>query len=103
MSPTPQELQVATGALRNEARTWTAEADTMGGLKTKIDGLEFGRVDAGIFQAIVDKHADLVHKLSGLCQEGSQRFEEVGSTLQICADTYDAEDAAGKHTFETLW
>lgn len=103
MSPTPQELSVATNALRAESATWTRESDEMSAVKTKIEGLEFSRLEGGIFQAIVGPHTELVEKMATLTGQASQRFEEVASTLILCADTYEAEDLAGKHNLDNLW
>ncbi|MDO3645681.1 hypothetical protein [Nocardia mangyaensis] len=103
MSPTPQELYVATNALRTEGVIWARESDTMTSLKTKIEELEFSRLEGGIFQAIVTPHTTLVEKMSGLANQASQRFDEVADTLIHCANTYEAEDRAGKHNIDNLW
>ncbi|MGW0248009.1 hypothetical protein ACWDYH_15385 [Nocardia goodfellowii] len=103
MAPTAQEIKVATDSLRTDSKTWAAQSDAMDGLKTKISGLEFGRIEAGLFQGIVDAHTKLVNKLSTLCGEAGAKFDEVASTVQLCADTYDAEDAAQKHRIDNLW
>ncbi|MFE9789242.1 hypothetical protein ACFYO7_28070 [Nocardia salmonicida] len=103
MSPTPQELSVATNALRTESTTWTHQSDEMSTVKTKIEGLEFSRIEGGIFQAIVGPHTTLVGKMAALTNQAAQRFDEVASTLVHCADTYEAEDLAGKHKIDNLW
>lgn len=103
MSPTPQELKVATDALRTDARTWERQSDALEGLRTKISELEFGRLEAGLFQGIVSAHTKVVNKMSERCGQGAQRFDEIGDTLRYCADTYEAEDAVGKHRIDNLW
>lgn len=103
MSPTPQELSVATEALRTESGTWARQSDEMSAVKLKIEGLEFSRLEGGIFQAIVGPHTTLVEKMAGLTGQAATRFDEVASTLILCADTYEAEDRAGKHRLDNLW
>lgn len=103
MSPTPQELSVATNALRTESSTWAREADDMTAVKAKIEAMEFSRIEGGIFQAIVGPHTALVQKMATLTGQASQRFDQVAEVLIVCADTYEAEDRAGKHNIDNLW
>ncbi|MFD3425308.1 hypothetical protein [Nocardia fluminea] len=103
MSPTPQELSVATDSLRTESGTWTHQSDEMSAVKLKIEGLEFSRIEGGIFQAIVGPHTTLVEKMAALTDQAAKRFDEVAATLNICAATYEAEDLAGKHRIDNLW
>ncbi|MFD3706888.1 hypothetical protein ACFWUP_27435 [Nocardia sp. NPDC058658] len=103
MSPTPQELSVATDALRTESVTWTGQSDEMSAVKTKIEGLEFSRIEGGLFQAIVGPHTNIVQKMAGLTGQAAQRFDEVASVLNLCATTYEEEDRAGKHRIDNLW
>ncbi|MEV6257580.1 hypothetical protein AB0L97_30440 [Nocardia sp. NPDC051911] len=103
MAPTAQEIKVATDTLRKDAAVWDRESATMSNLKSTVDGLTFGRLEAGIFQAIVDANNKLAIKISERCDQASKRFAEIGDTLMHCADTYDAEDAAGKHRIDSLW
>ncbi|MFD3506820.1 hypothetical protein [Nocardia sp. NPDC058666] len=103
MAPTSKQLEVALGALRQDATIWNTSATEMNGLNTSISELNFGRIEAGLFQGPVSAHEKLVEKLAARCREASGEFDEVGSTLLVCADTYEAEDLAGKHALANLW
>ncbi|MEV0299465.1 type VII secretion target [Nocardia sp. NPDC050710] len=98
-----QEVSVATDALRSEGKAWARESDTLDKVKSDIQSIGFNRVEAGVFQAIVSAHAEVVEKMTTLSGQAATSFDKVGQTLQTCADTYDAEDAAGKHRIDNLW
>ncbi len=98
-----QEVSVATDTLRKEGKVWMNESDSLEKVKGDIESIGFNRVEAGIFQAIVDAHAKIIEKMMTLSGQGAMRFDQVGEVLQKCADTYYAEDAAGKHRIDNLW
>ncbi|WP_433726059.1 hypothetical protein ACQP0C_32090 [Nocardia sp. CA-129566] len=103
MGADPQKLKVATGSLRSDAGLWDSKSTTMQELKTKIETLTFTRLEAGLFQVIVNANDELVADLASRSGEASQRFTEVANVLRVCADTYEAEDAAGKHRIDNVW
>jgi len=99
----PQKLRVATDTLRNDAGVWDGKSSTMSDLNAKIQTLTFTRLEAGLFQVIVSANDKLVTDLASRSSEASQRFTEVAKVLRVCADTYEAEDAAGKHRIDNIW
>ncbi|MFE9321310.1 hypothetical protein ACIHDR_00745 [Nocardia sp. NPDC052278] len=103
MGADPQKLKVATGSLRTDAGVWDGKSTAMSDLKTKIQTLTFTHLEAGLFQVIVSANDKLVTDLSSRSDEASQRFTEVANVLRVCADTYEAEDAAGKHRIDNIW
>ncbi|MGY4098447.1 hypothetical protein ACW2Q0_02605 [Nocardia sp. R16R-3T] len=103
MGADPQKLKVATGSLRTDAGVWEGKSTTMSDIKTKIQKLTFTHLEAGLFQVIVSANDKLVTDLSSRSDEASQRFTEVANVLRFCADTYEAEDAAGKHRIDNIW
>ncbi|VFA92509.1 Uncharacterised protein [Nocardia farcinica] len=103
MSPTPQQLEVALGSLRNDARTWAEQSTQMASVKPKVEALTFTRVEAGLFQVIVGANDELVPKFSLLAEQAASSFEQVADVLIVCANTYQAEDEAGKHRLDNLW
>jgi hypothetical protein len=103
MPPTPQELIVATSALRTEAGVWADQGAVLAGLATRIEPLGFSRLAAGLFQVIVGAHTDLVRHAAARCREGAEEASRVAGTLRAVADTYDAEELAGEHRFRNLY
>lgn len=103
MGADPQRLRVATESLRNDADVWDGKSTTMSDLKTKIETLTFTHLEAGLFFTITSANDKLVTDLSSRAGEASQRFTEVANVLRVCADTYEAEDAAGKHRIDNVW
>ncbi|MFD0365783.1 hypothetical protein ACFQZZ_30470 [Nocardia sp. GCM10030253] len=103
MGADPQKLKVATDSLRNDAVVWDGKSTAMSELKSKIETLTFTHLEAGLFQVIVSANDELVTDLASRSGEASQRFTEVAGVLRVCADTYEAEDAAGKHRIDNVW
>jgi hypothetical protein len=56
MSPSKQELQVATDALRAEAGIWDHQSDQLAAIVGEVEGLRLRRLEAGIFQLIVSAY-----------------------------------------------
>ncbi|CAM4245071.1 hypothetical protein NONI108955_16600 [Nocardia ninae] len=103
MGADAEKLEVATGSLRNDAALWEGKATDMSGLKAKIETLTFTHLEAGLFFTITGANDKLVNDLASRAGEASQRFTEVAGVLRTCADTYEAEDAAGKHRIDNVW
>ncbi|MGW4714698.1 hypothetical protein [Nocardia sp. NPDC004260] len=99
----PGKFEVALDSLRADASVWARESAAMSDLGGRLDALRFNRLQAGLFQFIVDANDELVSKMSDRSAAASRRFAEVADTLRFCADTYEAEDAAGKHRIDNVW
>lgn len=95
--PSAEQVKVATNALRTEAKTWDEQSSVMNTLSTKVAGMEFGRLEAGLFQIMVGPYNEVVSAVSSRCREGTAAMKEIGGTLRTVANTYDAEDKAAEH------
>ncbi|APE38637.1 hypothetical protein BOX37_22565 [Nocardia mangyaensis] len=60
-------------------------------------------MEAGLFQVIVGANDELVPKVARLAEQAETSFDQVADTMIFCADTYQAEDEAGKHRIDNLW
>jgi hypothetical protein len=98
----PQGFEVATESLRTEAGVWDRESAQMGKLVTKVDGVRFNRLEAGVFQLIVSPYEELVNQVHGRCEEAVQRMKEIGDTLRQVAKIYDEEERNGIHRLKNL-
>ena len=101
--PSREQVTVATDALRNEAGEWDTQSTAIGDLSTKVSGMEFGRLEAGLFQMMVGPYNDVIHGVAARCMEGATAMTEIANTLRSVADTYDAEDKAAEHRIRNVY
>jgi hypothetical protein len=101
--PSGEEVSVATNALRSEAGEWNAQSATIGLVGTKVAAMEFGRLEAGLFQLMVGPYNDVIHAVAARCAEGATAMTEIADTLRSVADTYDAEDKAAEHRIRNVY
>jgi hypothetical protein len=101
--PTAAEVAVATGALRSEAGEWAGQSTRMAAVGKKVAAMEFGRLEAGLFQMMVSPYNELIAVVAARCAEGATAMTEVGATLRSVADTYDAEDQAAEHRIRNIY
>ncbi len=102
-APTPEQVRVATGALRTEATTWDTQSGRLTGIGGTVEGLFLARLAAGIFQLIVEPYDELVRLVGDRCRGGARATSEIGTALRHVADVYDAEDAAAEHRIRQLY
>jgi hypothetical protein len=101
--PTPGEVHVATDELRTEAGTWNVQCDRLAAFSSKVAEMEFGRLEAGLFQMMVGPYNDVIHAITDRCGEGVTAMREIASTLRSAADTFEAEDRAGAHRIKNIY
>ncbi len=101
--PTPEEVSVATNALRTEAGEWEEQAGRLGTLSGNAAGMKFGRLEAGLFQMLVTSYNNIISAVSARCTEGAAAMTEIATTLRNAADTYEAEDEAGAHRISGIY
>jgi hypothetical protein len=101
--PSAEQVAVATNALRTEAGEWDTQSGAMAALGTKVAGMEFGRLEAGLFQLMVGPYNDVIQAVAARCEEGATAMTEIAATLRSVADTYDAEDKAVLHRIKNVY
>ena len=101
--PSPEQVSVATNALRAEAGEWLAQSAALGTESAKVAEMEFGRLEAGLFQLIVGPYNDVIDAVAARCREGATAMTEIAATLRSVADTYDAEDKASEHRIRNIY
>jgi hypothetical protein len=85
---------VATSLLRTEALQWDTESGRLAALAPRIGDMQFGRLEAGIFQLMVGPYDALVQLITERCREGVTATADIAAALRSVADTYDAQDEA---------
>jgi hypothetical protein len=90
------QVAVATNTLRSEAAEWETESGQMAALAAKVSGMEFSRLEAGIFQLMVGPYDTLVQLVAERCREATAAMTDIGTALHSVADAYDAEDKAAE-------
>lgn len=101
--PEGEQVAVATNALRTEAGEWDTQSAELATLSSKVAEMEFGRLEAGLFQLMVGPYNDVIHGVAGRCQEGATAMTQIADTLRGVADTYDAEDKAAEHRIRNVY
>ncbi|MCY1144065.1 hypothetical protein OWR29_39230 [Actinoplanes sp. Pm04-4] len=101
--PSGEQVAVATNALRTEAGEWDGQAGKLAELSTKVAAMEFGRLEAGLFQLMVGPYNDVIQAMAARTREGSAAMTEIAATLRNVAGTYDAEDKASEHRIRNVY
>lgn len=87
------EVTVVTDALRAEAVVWDEQSSTIGTVAAAVGPLRLNRLQAGLFQAVVDEYAAICDKVQDRCLEGRTRMADIATALRLNADAYDRRDA----------
>jgi uncharacterized protein YukE len=101
--PSEAQIKVATGALRAEAGVWDQQAATAGRIATQAADLALGRLEAGLFQIVLDAYRSVIDQVAAQSREGQQRMADIAQTLRQVAQTYDAEEAENLHRLKNLY
>ena len=101
--PSAEEVRVATDALRAEAGQWEHQSGVISGLAGTVQGMELGRVEAGLFQLIVSPYNDVVNTVRARCQEGRTAMTQVAATLRRVAAVYEEEDRDNAHRIRGVY
>jgi len=101
--PTPEEVTVATAVLRREAGVWDDQSSRLSAVSGDVGAMEFGRLEAGLFQLMVGPYNEVVDAVAARTREGATAMTEIGRTLRSVADTYDAEDEDGAHRIRHIY
>lgn len=96
------EVKAATQTMRAEAGTWDQQSEQLAAARTKVDDMELGHVEAGVFLPLVNAYNDLVRQLRTRCDEGAQAMTEVGEALRSVANTYDSTDEAAARKLKNI-
>lgn len=101
--PSKHDIEVATDTLRTESKVWSESSAMLRTIAGQAEQLRMSRVEFGIFQIIVADYHLVVDAVTGRCQEGAERMDEIASTLHRVADTYDAEEQKNLHQLRHLY
>lgn len=101
--PDRHTITVATDALRGDAAVWETTASAMRDVAGSADGLRLNRIQAGMFQLVVDAYAGVIDQVTARAREGADRMTAIRDTLHASADTYDREEARNVHALRNLY
>lgn len=101
--PNPeQQFEYATAELRSEARIWDDASAQLGTITSMVEGLELTRVEAGIFQLIVEPYNAVVAQVSDRCSEGAQAMTDIADTLVRISNNMDVTEATNEQLFSNI-
>jgi hypothetical protein len=86
-----------------EAGVWDEQSARISALSLRVAGMEFGRLEAGLFQLMVGPYNDVVAAVTSRTREGATATTEIGRALRSVAATYDAEDQANEHRIRNVY
>jgi hypothetical protein len=101
--PTAAQITVATQALRSEATVWDGQVCEINRVWTAAENLRLTRIEAGLFQLIVNEHETIIDLFVARGTEGATRMAEIAKTLRLVADTYDREEADNTHLLTSIY
>ncbi|GAA2728857.1 hypothetical protein [Actinocorallia aurantiaca] len=103
MAPSKEEIRFSVEGLRTHAKDWDAAAGQMEQVGTVVAGLELNRVEAGLFQSLVNQVNSTQQKIEMLAREAVTEMEKGGDALRKVATTYEAEEAKNVHKMNKLY
>lgn len=103
MAPGKQEISFSIEGLRKHAQDWDKAAEAMGQIGTTVAGLDLNRVEAGLFQSLVNQVNSTRQKVQMLAKEAVTEMEKGGKALRQVATTYEQEEAKNMHKMKKLY
>lgn len=100
------DIEVALAAMRTDAGLWDGAADGVRGPASALDGVTLTAADVSKWAAdagLDQMYEQVRTQVQTLLQQGEENFRAIAGTLHASADTYQREDEAGRHTFESTY
>lgn len=94
--------EVVPSSLRKAAAIWDSQGAAIGSVVPKAEGLSLGRIDAGVFQLIVDPYDQVVTQVADRCSEGQKSMDEMAARLNLGARDYQAAEQANTNVSNSL-
>ena len=100
------DIEVALAAMRADATLWDTAAGDMQGPTSAAGEVTVTAADVSMWAA--DRGLDVTYEsarsqVQELLEQGAKNFRAIAKTLRASADTYQREDEAGMHTFESTY
>lgn len=100
------DLDVALAAMRSDAALWEAAAGDLQGPASAVGEVTVSAADVSMWAA--DRGLDATYEaarsqVAQLLAQGAENLRALAGALRASADTYQREDEAGRHTFESTY
>lgn len=100
------DIDVALEALRSDAKVWDGATDSLNGPIAAISGLTLTGADFSMWA--VDRGLDRTYDearsaLDTQLRQAAENFRKIAETLAQAADTYQREEEANLHTFNSTY
>jgi len=99
---TPTGYQVTVDTLDDEAKTWQQESNALEQGQSTVAALAFNRIEAGVFQIVVDAHTQVSQVIAGRAGEGAAECERIAGLLRRTAAGYEQTEGAAAASFRLL-
>lgn len=97
-------IDVALEAMRTDARLWDRAADDAQSPRSALNGATLTPEDVSMWAAdagLLQTYDQAIMRVQALLQQGADNFHAIAQALRASADTYQREDEAGRHTFDS--
>jgi hypothetical protein len=99
------DIDVALAALRSDAQVWHTAAQDLNGPVTALGGLTLTGADVSMWA--VDRGLDRTYDqarttVMDLLGQAAENFTNVGNAVLAAADTYQREEEANLHQFDSM-
>jgi len=104
--PSPQQVDVAIQALRDDAQKWRAaagELEIAARVAAEMDFQAFHFSYIGDKIGVTDAYRMLQDKLIDLLNGGAANFRSVAQALNISANGYQEDDRNAEHRLKNVW
>lgn len=100
------DIEVALAAMRADAVLWESAATQLEAPKSALDGVTLSAEVVSVWAAeagMVDTYDQGRTQVQTLLQHGAENFRAIAQALIASADTYQREEEANLHTFESTY
>lgn len=101
--PSKEEVEWSLSALRDHAKDWDTASNDLQDIIGKVHGLRVNRIEAGLFQSLVNTVNSTVQRVNDRCSEGVKETKAVGEALLKVARVYEEEEEANVHRIRKLY
>lgn len=100
------DIEVALAAMRADAALWESAATQLEAPESALDGVTLTPEVVSVWAAeagMVETYDRARTQVQTLLQQGSDNFRAIAQALIASADTYQREEEANRHTFESTY
>ena len=105
VNPSSERITVALDKLKAVAASWHTSASDMDSARKVIitEGLKINRIQAGMFQVAYQPYINTATLFETRMAQATGQLNDIGTTLEACAEVYKQEEERGVHAMKDLY